>query len=322
MPRVLLTTGCPYWPFVRQTPGRLGIWEDFEFVIDQTDVECDAWVTFDNPSQEVRATCAADNMFFVTAEPPEIRTYRGDFLSQFRWVVTCHDIRHRGLIRAQQSHPWHVGVDYDNEFEPVLDYDSLSNMPFPDKRHLISTVISNKAITVAHRQRLEFVNRLKQRLGDAFHVLGIGHEPIADKWQAVAPYRFHLVMENAVRPQWITEKISDAFLGSAFPLYFGAPDLADHVPPRSFEPIDIFRPNHAVNKICAAIDKQLDAERREEVEEARRIVLDELNLFPMLVRLLRERMIDAPRQTIRLYPKSHHVRIVVGGIGRYLRRSA
>ena len=39
MPRVLLTTGCTHWPYARQTPQRLGVWEDFEFVIDQQDVD-------------------------------------------------------------------------------------------------------------------------------------------------------------------------------------------------------------------------------------------------------------------------------------------
>ena len=322
MPRVLLTTCCPDWPFARQTPGGRGVWEEFEFVVDQSNVKCDAWVAFESPTCSVTATCVPENMFFVSAEPPEIRSYKSDFLRQFRWVVTCHDVKHRGLITTQQAHPWHVGVDCDNHFTANLNFDSLSNMSVPTKSHLISTVISNKAITPAHRQRLEFVRRLKLRLGDAFHVFGRGHQEIGDKWQAVAPYRFHLAMENAKRPHYMTEKISDAFLGSSFPFYFGDASAADYYPAGSYEPIDIFHLDEAIEQICRGIDGQLDIVRRTQVAQARQIVLDELNLFPTLVRLLRDRMVDGPKQTLQLYPKNQHLKLALAGFNRLLRKSA
>ncbi|MGZ0171056.1 MAG: glycosyltransferase family 10 domain-containing protein [Planctomycetales bacterium] len=322
MPRVLLTTCCPDWPIARQTPGGRGVWEDFEFVVDQSDVTCDAWVAFDNPTSSVAATCVPDNMFFLSAEPPEVRSYGSDFLRQFRWVMTCHDVKHRGLIAAQQSHPWHVGVDCDNNFTANLNYDSLSKMSAPTKTHLISTVISNKALTPAHRQRLEFVRRLKQRLGDAFHVVGRGHQKIGDKWQAVAPYRFHLALENAQRPHYMTEKISDAFLGSSFPFYFGGAAAADHYPVGSFEPIDIFRADEAIEQICRGMDEQLDIVRRTQVAQARQAVLNELNIFPTLVRLLRDKMVDGPKQTLQLYPKNQHFKLAMASITRPFRRAA
>ena len=322
MVRVLLTTCCPNWPMIRQTPKRLGVWEDYEFVIDQPGSVCDAWVVFDNLGETISATCAPENLFFVSAEPPEIRKYRRDFLNQFRWVVTCHETRHRGLIAAQQGHPWHVGVDADRGFIATLDYDALSAMDVPDKPHVLSTVISSKAITPAHRQRLAFVKQLKERLGDRFHVYGRGHQSIADKWEAVAPYRFHLAMENASRPDYLTEKVCDAFLGSSYPFYFGAPNAGSYFPKHSFEPIDIFQPEQAIEKICAAIDSQVDMRRRDEVQQARRVVLDELNLFAMLVRLLRQKLVDRPKRRLRLYPKGQHLQLAMSGVGRFLRRAA
>ena len=322
MPRVLLTTSCPDWPIARQTPGGLGVWEDFEFIIDQSDVACDAWVAFDNPPAPVTATCVPDNMFFLSGEPPELRSYRSDFLRQFRWVVTCHDIRHRGLITAQQAHPWHVGVDWDRNFTANLDYDSLSDMTVPDKPYLISTVISDKAITPAHRQRLEFVRRLKQRLGGAFHVLGRGHQEIGDKWEAVAPYRFHLAMENARRPHYMTEKISDAFLGCSFPFYFGDETAADYYPVGAYEPIDIFRADEEIDRICKCMDEQLDIVRRTQVAQARQAVLNELNLFPTLARLLRDRIVNGTAKTLRLFPKNQHFKLAMAGITRPFLKSA
>lgn len=322
MPRVLLTSCCPDWPLIRQTPQRLGLWEDFEFVIDQPGAECDAWVVFDSPAAPQKAVCHPENTLFISAEPPEIRNYGPSFLDQFRWVITCHQSRHRGLIEHQQAHPWHIGVDCENGFRANLDYDSLSAMTCPEKPYLMSAVISSKAITPAHRQRLDFVKRVKARLGDDFHILGRGHQTINDKWEAIGPYRFHLALENARLPNWMTEKVSDAFLGFAFPFYFGATNAADYLPAGSFEPIDIFRPEEAVDRICDGIERRLDEERREHVVEARQRFLNELNIFPMLVRLFRDRLVDGPKESLTIYPKSHHITLAVRRIGRQFRRAA
>jgi len=155
-----------------------------------------------------------------------------------------------------------------------------------------------------------------------FHILGQGHQPFAGKWEAVAPYRFHLALENATHPNYITEKIGDAFLGHAFPFYFGAPNIGDFFPSGSFEPIDINRPQAAIQTICDAIDTELDVQRREQVEIARKAVFEEFNLFPRLVKMLQEKMVDGPKQSIQLYPKSQHVKLAWSALRRNILKAA
>ncbi|MCM2372201.1 glycosyltransferase family 10 domain-containing protein [Aporhodopirellula aestuarii] len=322
MPRVLLSSCCPNWPLLRQTPGSLGIWEDFEFVMGPSAEDVDACVVLDNPVSSMAVTCCPQNTFFLSWEPPEIRTFNATFLNQFRWIQTCHPTGHPGLIESQQSHPWHVGVDSDHGFAPVLDYDALHAMPRPEKSGLISVAISAKATTPAHRQRLEFVKHLKRRLGDQFHIYGRGHQSISDKWAALGNYRYHIAMENASRPNYITEKLSDAFLGHCFPFYFGAPNATDFFPEGSFQPIDIFNIDEAIEIICDGIQSDLDVVRRHEAEAARLAVLDELNLFPMLVGLLREKMVQGPKQTFTVYPKKHRIKIGVSNLSRVFRKAA
>lgn len=322
MPKVLLTTCGPHWPYAQQTPGGSAVWEDFEFLIDQTDVECDAWVAFDNPTRPVKASCILGNTMFISAEPPDIRNYGRDFLNQFRWVLTCHDIRHPGLIRAPQFQPWHVGVDCDNQFQTNLNYDSLCSLDWPRKTNLISAVISDKTTTAGHRQRLRFIQMLKECLGDDLHVFGRGHQPIGDKWKAVESYRFHLAMENTSLDHYITEKIGDAFLGYAFPFYAGAPNVGDYFPPKSFQAIDLSDPATAVEVVCGGIELGLDEERRSEIESARNVVLNETNLFPAIVKLLRQKMVTGPRQPIHVYPKSSHMKLAWSGVRRNVLRAA
>ncbi len=316
MPRVLITTPFPAWPLLRQTPGHAGRWEDFEFVVNEPVETCDAWVVFEEVPETLRTRCPRENTVFVSAEPPAIRRYRRGFLDQFRWVLTCHEIDHRGHIPWHQGHPWHAGVDREANNRSTWDYDSISSHDAAHKPHLLSTVISTKSITPAHRQRQAFVALLKAELGDAFHVYGRGYLPIADKWDAVAPYRFHLALENECRKNYVTEKVSDAFLGSAYAFYFGATNATDFFPANSFSAIDVFEPETAIATIKQAIAEDFDRTHRDAVREARRRVLDEHNFFPLVVRLLRERMSGAPPQPVELLPRRQRVQLALRRLGR------
>ncbi|WP_153557928.1 glycosyltransferase family 10 domain-containing protein [Roseimaritima sediminicola] len=316
MPRVLITTPFPSWPLLRQTPGHRGVWGDFQFVVNEPLERCDAWVVFEEVPEPLSTVCPPENTLFVSAEPPALRAYRGTFLDQFRWVLTCHDVKHRGKIAWQQGHPWHVGVDRDRDDRSTWDYDRIAADPADQKPSLISTVISTKEITAAHRARRRFVAMLKETLGDQFDVFGRGYLGIADKWDAVAPYRFHLVLENEQRPDYMTEKISDAFLAGAYPFYFGCPNAEQYFPGTAFTPIDIFRPQAAIETILADIAAERDRQRRADVLEARRRVLNEHNFFPLIARLLSERMSSSAPRRVQLLPRRHRCRLALRSVGR------
>ena len=49
---------------------------------------------------------------------------------------------------------------------------------------------------------------------------------MSDKAEAIAPYAYHLVLENNYIDNFWTEKLADAWIGWALPLYLGAPNLA------------------------------------------------------------------------------------------------
>ena len=48
------------------------------------------------------------------------------------------------------------------------------------------------------------------------------------------PFKFVICCENQRAPGYVTEKIINAMLANAIPIYFGAPDVADHFNPKSF----------------------------------------------------------------------------------------
>lgn len=55
--------------------------------------------------------------------------------------------------------------------------------------------------------------------------------PVESKFQVLPQYRFALCFENAQMIKgYITEKIFDCFSSGTIPIYWGAPDIADHIP--------------------------------------------------------------------------------------------
>jgi alpha(1,3/1,4) fucosyltransferase len=56
----------------------------------------------------------------------------------------------------------------------------------------------------------------------------------SSKSDTLGRYKFSLCFENSVLKGWITEKIFDCFFAGTVPVYWGAPDIEDHVPADCF----------------------------------------------------------------------------------------
>jgi hypothetical protein len=58
--------------------------------------------------------------------------------------------------------------------------------------------------------------------------------PARSKAETMSRYRFALCYENMILEGWITEKIFDCFFAGTIPVYWGAPDIGEHVPAECF----------------------------------------------------------------------------------------
>lgn len=56
----------------------------------------------------------------------------------------------------------------------------------------------------------------------------------ASKYAVLSEYQFCLCFENMVMKSYITEKIFDCLYAGTIPLYWGAPDIAELIPPETF----------------------------------------------------------------------------------------
>jgi Glycosyltransferase family 10 (fucosyltransferase) C-term len=287
----------------RQTPGWSSSWGDCRFAINRPIERCDGWVVFEDLPQPELVVCPPRNTILITGEPPSINSYHPRFLAQFGLIVTCQpDLEHPHVLRCQQASPWHFGLQRSDKPAGVVqrnaaayDYDALARMMSFPKEKLMSVVCSSKSFTPGHRRRLEFVEMLRHHFGARVSHFGAGFQVVADKAQAILPYRYHVALENcSVRDYW-TEKLADVYLGGAYPFYYGCPNLADYFPAEAFTMIDINDPERALATIEEAIKNDYYDKRQAAVAAARSLVLDKYNLFAVAHDLCTNMPVDSPK---------------------------
>src|SRR4051812_16709717 len=271
---------------MRQTPGGRGVWGDCQFTFDPVE-HCDYLIALNHVPQEMTVEVARSNIWCVVQEPPD---------PSFEWIskgishygrVFTQDANLRGK-RITQTHgslPWHVNRTYDE----------LRAAPPPAKTRDLSWITSNLAANAGHRRRLAFLARL-QAARVNFDLFGRGFQPLPDKWDGLAPYRYALAVENHSAPHYWTEKIMDCFLAGTMPIYFGAPNIADYFPRESFVWLDIGDPD-APQQVAEIIRSDRAEKNREALAEARRRVLEVHQFFPRIAGLIAEDRASGRQQT-------------------------
>jgi len=311
---------------LRQTPACHGIWEDSTFSVGEDRGSFDGWAVYDSLQRPVSSLCDPERTIFITGEPSSVRSYDPRFLAQFAAVITPHQgLQHSRVFRQQPAIPWWVGVAI--EHQPAkqtssyrLDYDKLKAAGPAKKEKVLSVICSNKALTEGHRERLRFLDRLIAKFGSKLDVFGHGFKPITDKWDAIHPYRYHIVLENVRADHYWTEKIADTFLAGAFPLYCGCPNLGDYFPAESYRPISRYEPEAAVAAITDAIESDLYTKAIPALAQARELVLDQYNLFPVIVNAMR-RLPSGQHRYITLRPECDFVDPLPRRLKRRLRQA-
>ena len=148
MIKIKLSFPSVKWPLEQQTPNHSGVWENCHFFINKPIKECDYWIVFEGPAKKREKTiCAKKNTILITA------------------VITCHrKIKHKNPVFQQQGLPWHIGRRQRNHVNLSFSksYDDLVAIDHFHKDRKISVISSAKDFSAGHRQRIEFVKRLKE----------------------------------------------------------------------------------------------------------------------------------------------------------------
>lgn len=287
----------------RMLPGKIISDMGVEFIInDPSQRKCDAWFVLDDygPADDIVAVCPKENMFFSMGEAEKIHIYNRSYVRQFHNLITCQNIDYAvpNVIRDYFA-TWFVGLKFElhglgNKYD--FNYDILSKMKPVEKTKLISVISSNKNMCEGHRQRLEFVEKLKAHFGDEIDVFGRGIRDFKDKWNVLAPYKYHIAIENQQQDYYVTEKLMDPYLAFCYPIYYGALNVNRIFSNNAFTSIDIQDANQAIANIEELIDKNNYEEKLPAIMNARCRVLNEENFFVKIAKLAAKCPVDGVPQ--------------------------
>ncbi len=278
--RVIVTMDHAPGNLALLSPGGRCEWGRCTFLLNPPQgTEADFWIVAGNARPADMMLCSPQNTMFIAAEPLEKKVYPLKYYRQFRWVVDSHDrSKHPNLVLDALGLCWHTGLKQpQNEY--TVGYDRLAAIPMPDKQNRISVVCSNNRFTPGQCLRLDFLSEAKRQLGHHIAHFGRGFAPVSDKLDAILPYRFHMAMENCQLPNYWSEKIADAFLGWAFPLYVGCPNLEQFLPASSFVRIDPAKPEEAIQRLRLLLATPANESEHRAVALGRDAILNQWNPF-------------------------------------------
>lgn len=295
---------------LRQLPGgkNISICGKYEFHVDDNIENPDFWVVRNKYIRSKQtAIVNPGNTILMLSEPKSVMSYPKVYCNQFGMLCSCQEgKKHRNVRYMQAVLPWFVGINPKTwqVTNPNVCYDYLKANPFPQKTKLISVITSNKAATKGHQDRIEFVKKLKQHYGDLIDVYGNGVNNFEDKWDVLAPYKYHISIENSSSKYYWTEKISDCYLAGTFPIYYGCTNIGDYFPKESYRQIDINDFEGAVKIIDSIIESELYSQQSTQnaLEHAKNLVLDDYNIFNIIAKCCDELNPDVPKKKYTIRP--------------------
>lgn len=274
--------------------------------------KCDAWVAVEGLKADESTVCDPRNTFFVMCEAPGYKSYDPKWLKKFQHVLGYGKISHPGFEAGNTCLPWFLAGGYE----------TFSNMATAKKTKDFSVIASSKTTIKGHRRRVWFINELAKYMKfdlygrgwaekfedfprlSALHVPWEAVETKSDKTPGLIDYKYSLAIENSSYADYWTEKISDCYLCSTMPIYWGCPNVTDYFAKESMIIIDMKDPRAAARKIETAIDEGLWERYHEAIEQARQQVLNDYNLPLLIARWVQmKKAVDAKPGKVTLEPE-------------------
>ena len=251
-------------------------------------LNADWLIVIDSPHSCFYTNIPRERRILFFGEPPEIRDYSQyiHYLEQFGIIVSICDIpNYSGRVIVSNSRlGWTAGIHGE-----LSSMEKAERYPLPPKNRTISIISSLKHRTEYHRKRVEFMRRLQDELSGVIDCFGREFNPVDDKLQAIAPYKYHVVIENSRHKNYWTEKLTDAWAGWALPIYFGDPSILEQVPDkRGIEIIDIDDFSGSLNRIREIIEGDVYASRIDAIKKCRQWALKASNPYELTCEIVED----------------------------------
>lgn len=222
------------------TPNNDGVWNNLVHVRDI--YEADWIVASDYISPNLDLTRIDINkVIFMQREPPWFQQPRADNFG----------VKHKYGYSLGNCHLL-SGWSFKSS------YDEMKNLKRKKRHKKICVITTNKKLCRGHLQRLNFVKYFCKAYPGILDVYGNGmaNEGLGEHYKGesvfsedktklrwLEQYEYALCFENGQANGYFSEKIVDSFMAHTVPIYWGAPDIEDYFPEKSYHKIDISNPN-------------------------------------------------------------------------------
>lgn len=267
--------------FFGQTPNADGWWNGIQFTEEKV-AECDYLIVLQRPPYNIEVSCLQGNAWLILQEPPVdyFRFFTKSF-PYFDRVYSYYDnAKHTYTKRMQPVLPWHLLKSYQ-------ELSAIGKAGLSEKKDAVVWVTSNKTGFPGQKARMDLREQL-QSTNLPLQIYGRGFKEIYDKFDALFPAKYSVAIENFSTTDYWTEKLADSFLSWCLPFYWGAPNLEDYFPERSFIRIDVHNHANAMATMQQAINNREWEKRLDAIEEARNLVLNRYQFFPYVAKMISE----------------------------------
>lgn len=288
---------CPSGAVAKFLPKGGDMWHNCQFFVNQEVDNPDYWLVIDDLNSQKEITNIDSNrVFFLSAELPFVTSYFNDqeYLSQFSKIYSPHAIyHHHNNITALPFLPFMINSVYGQSVftdDRKYNYDKLLNNNGIKKTKTLSIIASNKGssqhnMTEFHKIRYHFAQRLKDHFKDKIDLFGYGYNEIKTKVEAIVPYKYHICLENQATENVITEKLYDSFLGLAYPIYWGAPNVHDYFAQDALTRINIMDFKGSVRVIEQVLAEDLYEKNLDNLIRAKNDVLNKYGIFQRIAEI-------------------------------------
>ena len=230
-------------------------------------------------------------LIYIQQEPPNIKYPSKQILDKCKVALTFFYLDHnipQEIIPPALQWTYDIkaksveGIGHVYEKNSNNSLDDILFAPVPKKVKKCSIIVSSKTMTVGHKNRIVFLNELKNNFKDEIDIFGFGFNPIENKKDAIDPYAYSIAIENIAMNNYWTEKIADVFLGYTCPIYHGCSNIQDFFDPSSLISFNCVNIEESLKIIRTALDNMQIINMEKIVESRRRILLD-YNMLVLLV---------------------------------------
>jgi hypothetical protein len=291
----------------KQTPEPFGVWKNIQILKTEPKPDWLLMYQYDfgrrkpqSKWERLRAKMGEAQVDYKPLLPVELRGVPSHRTIYLLREPPLPEVQPRNRSNYKAAKPFCSYISGPDDFAPSPDYmpaiwylsnsfEELDKGRIPDKVRPCSWITSGINRTANHRQRLTFLQQLKDEQLD-LDIFGRGLLPavqaigeLDNKWHGMAPYYYNLAIENYADNDWyVSEKLWDALLSWCLPIYYGGSAADRLLPSGSFLRLpSLDEAGMAyIREITATPDAWYAA--KDAIAEARQIILHKLNLLNWL----------------------------------------